>query len=254
MNSHSKHAQLLCFRFFLNFMFPIYFNNWSWITFYPSPLPPGPSTAAGAICFVSSRLAQTLLSMMYWQESVGLQGSVGAMPRCPMASNATAILVALALCSCVSCAQEDSGTGWACAEPSEPWCNVSAPLGQRVESLLSRMTFTEKVAQLQTTHEPTPGYTKKGFTVRAISQILFKRKSGMQIDVRLLSYIYPIWYIALDWERRCDSNLIRIFDFIRKCARRTCTKYVSLHWIELYLSSIWPLLLTSAWALAIDPF
>ena len=44
------------------------------------------------------------------------------------------------------------------------WCNVSAPVSARVSSLVSRLTFSEKVQQLQTTHHDPhdlPGYIQR---------------------------------------------------------------------------------------------
>ena len=53
---------------------------------------------------------------------------------------------------------------WHCPEPNETWCDPAAPLPQRVASLVSRLTFAEQVAQLQTTHNPpldVPGYVPR---------------------------------------------------------------------------------------------
>ena len=47
------------------------------------------------------------------------------------------------------------------SELNQTWCNVSAPLSARISSLVSRLTFSEKVQQLQTTHSDPhdlPGY------------------------------------------------------------------------------------------------
>ena len=63
-----------------------------------------------------------------------------------------ALLVVTLLCSLASSpsiVSDESWSKWKCPEPNEAWCQPSQPLDERIASLISRLSFDEKMTQLQ---------------------------------------------------------------------------------------------------------